>query len=417
MAAVAGNSAVARAGRRTRAIGRTAMEMTKSTGMTDLLRWELARWDCRSGSVAVAAVALLKLSLGCGTTATPVRSGDFPVAGTTYDVRPDPVVDQVALKRGDNPDQATMFAVRRGLNELMGSAAVGLDVSVREGTAAISGQVANPAQHALALETARAVIGVTAVEDRIRVVKVVRSDTELEREIADGLADSLPDDWPQIRIEVRDGIAWLSGQARSAAASDFVAEQVERVSGVAKVMNQLRVPMVDGLSKEKLRKRVESRLQNVTAAARLSVKIQDGVASVAGVVPSFGQRRRVIAAAAEPGIGRVNAERLQVAWKRPSERSSPPQVTKGSETARAQAPGGNVGLAEQIVAALRRDPYLDSRQIAVRVSDGLVQLTGTVDAAFERERASAVAAQVAGIIEVINDLDVVPAAGRMAPAP
>ena len=52
------------------------------------------------------------------------------------------------------------------------------------------------------------------------------------------------------------------------------------------------------------------------------------------------------------------------------------------------------------------DPYLEEKEIAVSVKDGQVHLSGSVDFEYEKARASEIASQVSGVVNVSNDLNV-----------
>ena len=63
-------------------------------------------------------------------------------------------------------------------------------------------------------------------------------------------------------------------------------------------------------------------------------------------------------------------------------------------------------LAEQITAALQRDPYVERYKVIVSVVNGKAYLSGTVDSQFEKDQAEDVASRVAGVIDVDNNITV-----------
>jgi len=66
----------------------------------------------------------------------------------------------------------------------------------------------------------------------------------------------------------------------------------------------------------------------------------------------------------------------------------------------------------EAVDALTRDLRVDATRITVRVVNGVVTLQGTVDSYPSRAAAEAATREVSGVVEVINQLAIVPSLSR-----
>jgi osmotically-inducible protein OsmY len=64
-------------------------------------------------------------------------------------------------------------------------------------------------------------------------------------------------------------------------------------------------------------------------------------------------------------------------------------------------------IRRDVVAGLAQDPRLRNTQIDTRVENGIVALTGSVDAYMKRWSADAVACRIPGVRSVVNELEVI----------
>ncbi len=65
-------------------------------------------------------------------------------------------------------------------------------------------------------------------------------------------------------------------------------------------------------------------------------------------------------------------------------------------------------LEQTVLWALRSDPRVNANLLIVRVEDGVAYLTGRQDTAEAREAAGEVAAGVTGVVQVVNQVEVLP---------
>jgi osmotically-inducible protein OsmY len=415
------------------------------------------------------AAALLTAALtACAHPVTPPRPSGFPVPGTADDARPERSARYAPLEREDLPDRSIEAAIRRGLAESAGLEAATVDVGVAAGQVTLSGSLPSARHRREAEDVARAVLGVRSVHNAIKVEPVVRPDDVVARDVREALSLAWPLPRRPLEVAVAKGVVTLSGTVTSWGARRMAEERAAEVSGVADVVNRLRVGEPTArVSDEALQAAVQSELATLAIARPQSVEVdvRHGTVRLRGQVGTFGLRRSMIERAFVPGVQSVDASDLRVAWRTPAPPApaAPADARAALRAALASNPTladlpiavdiegatavlrgvvptlaaqheanvvaqesvgiqrvesrltvaptalGDRQLAEQVERALIRDAYLDHRTILVRVHDARVQLSGTVDAPFERERAARLAARIAGVREVINDLVV---AGR-----
>ncbi len=71
---------------------------------------------------------------------------------------------------------------------------------------------------------------------------------------------------------------------------------------------------------------------------------------------------------------------------------------------RPDEPVNDAEIEEKVTAALVRDPYVEGYEITVDVTNGVVDLYGTVDTYFEKSQANEAVSSVRGVILVDNNL-------------
>ena len=130
----------------------------------------------------------------------------------------------------------------------------------------------------------------------------------------------------------------------------------------------------------------DSRVESV----QIHVHVSEGEVTLKGFVPMYSQ----IIAAEEisrrvPGVFAVRNE-LAVKW--PEDTPVPPDEE----------------IETHIRSSLLWAPEIDDGQITVAVADGIVELRGTVDAFWKKIRAESIALSVAGVVDIMNELAIVP---------
>jgi osmotically-inducible protein OsmY len=188
--------------------------------------------------------------------------------------------------------------------------------SVNAGVVLLSGEAATLSDHRRALERAREVAGVRKVSSEIRSPDEM-SDRELWAEDEDvaandpNLAKDLyittnaklrlmaKQDVPalDINVDTRDGVVTLFGTVPSETAKRAAAAEVQKVSWVKSVNNELQVvpkerQEVVAADDDRIRGSVEKQIENRSALkdAEIGVEVQNGVVRLTGKVASSGDR-------------------------------------------------------------------------------------------------------------------------------
>jgi hyperosmotically inducible periplasmic protein len=303
-------------------------------------------------------------------------------------------------------DETVARGVREALADAFVDRPIPIEVAVRRGEVVLGGVVPSFAARELAAERAAEVSGVLDVRNELRVAFPEHdvADAALRTEVKDRIARLAADLAPRVEVTVQDGVVTLSGEVPTFALRRSLIARAAPPGAREVKANELRVawrvPVPEtGLASGPaggLQRRVTDEIAADPSLADLPIEVVIAeragrrAAILRGAVPTVGAERTAIAAAtATPGIDRVESELVVT-----------PKVASDAE------------LAARVLRAFVRDPYLDSRTIVVRVADGRVHLTGTVDAPFERERAEVLASRLAGVREIINALTVVASGAR-----
>lgn len=246
-------------------------------------------------------------------------------------------------------------------------------VAVR--TPAQAGGAVAAQQAVLSRESQRVAAEPTAREARVNDSMVV---VGLWREL-----ERVPGVLPH-RLELlsSDGIVTVAGSVEDSAAERAALAAALRVQGVRAVVNQLaviRTAVPDG----ELKRRVQHALQfnPVTEHRQLELEVQGGVVVLRGTLHSLAERS--IAEEEVRGVSGVRA-------------------VDNRTVLTFMAPRADAMILEDVARRLSSDRRLAGSQVAFRVADGEVTLSGEVASAFEHDLA-AQAAWVAGARAVHHD--------------
>jgi hyperosmotically inducible protein len=123
----------------------------------------------------------------------------------------------------------------------------------------------------------------------------------------------------------------------------------------------------------------------------ISVRTEKSVVTLSGFVESQSQAEQAVAVAKGiEGVASVS-DKLHV-------RDSKSQTMKGY--------AGDAATTSEIKAKLLADDVVPSRKVKVETTDGVVQLSGTVDSQAQVDRAESIAKAIDGVKSVKNDLKV-----------
>lgn len=170
-----------------------------------------------------------------------------------------------------------------------------------------------------------------------------------------------------VDVEVKDGVAILSGRVSNILARDKAAEIARSIKGVESVVNDITVKAADRLNTE-LENAIEIAFANdpATESYQIDVEADDGSVTLTGAVDSWAEKH--LAGIVAKGVAGVEelTNKIDIIY---------PGVRTEQE------------MREEINARLDEDAWLIGRQINVSVDGGTVTLTGSVASAAEKRRA------------------------------
>jgi osmotically-inducible protein OsmY len=271
---------------------------------------------------------------------------------------------------------------------------------VNDGRATLVGTVDSWQERKQAATAAKQVVGLKAVDNRIKVgYKIRRSDLEIATDIRSRLLWDVWIDPSGVEIEVSSGMVSLTGEVGSND-EKVRAHHIARVTGVKSVDSE-RLEVNSSLN-NRMRRKKEHPINKKDVEIKKAVKaaflydprvffFNPEIRVNAGVVTLFGAVDSLIAKqAAEQdanntvGVWRVRNQLKVRRLKQVSEEN----------------------IMESVHEALSADPYLGRRNIDVRVRNAKVYLHGEVDSRLERIRAGVLASKVSGVADVDNLLRV-----------
>jgi osmotically-inducible protein OsmY len=199
-------------------------------------------------------------------------------------------------------------------------------------------------------------------------------------------------DASDITVEVSDGIVKLDGAVPSAVARSAAVADAEVVAGVTDVVNAMRVfiPESNLLPTDA---DIKVSLGNMLAAnpdldpSRISVMVMDGRVDLEGSVDAHWKKSFVEELVAiHKGVEDVRSSLTVVPTKDAADQAT----------------------ADDIFGALQRHAMIDADRVTVRVEDGFVLLSGSVPTTMARHAAASIASCTFGVVDVRDELDVVP---------
>jgi osmotically-inducible protein OsmY len=217
----------------------------------------------------------------------------------------------------------------------------------------------------------------------------VRTDAEIKRDIADALYWDDRVNPSDVNGEVHDGCVVLSGTVRSHAARQAAEEDARAVVGEEmEIENRLTVKYAEGAeipTDEKLESIAMNMLQWDAEIDASDVRaIADaGRITLKGSVPAYWQKLRAEDVMLSiRGVRGVTNELAVVPTKKYEDRK----------------------IAEQIIAALERNIYVNPDDIDIKINNGVVTLTGAVPDRRAYRAARDAARYTPGVVDVINEL-------------
>ncbi|HID21220.1 MAG TPA: BON domain-containing protein [Planctomycetaceae bacterium] len=304
-----------------------------------------------------------------------------------------------------------------------------MEVVFKDGVATVKGTIESPDQKQRVSQVVAQVPGVKVVKNQLA-VKTSRTQPS-SQDIANRIARALRQaklSSSGIEIEVRDGVAKLTGTIVDPLQKAKVAEIAKSVPGVTSVDNRLvlmqkprtlakstRPARQAAAKKAPSEPRLVSReapaqesnqvvAERIAAALKeaglsgydIAIEVKDGVATLRGKIASVDQKKKVTECVLQvAGVETVKNELSLLSPKTP--RAAQPASMQVASSDSPQA------VARKIAAALRQ---IDLRgcDITVRYQNGTAILLGTVSSPLQAQQAAEVASRVPGVRVVENRL-------------
>lgn len=296
-----------------------------------------------------------------------------------------------------------------------------IEVSVKDGKVKLSGVVGSAAEKRQARLSAR-VGGVETIDDEqlevsrwardgdLREQKYVfKSDAEIEEAIQDALVYDPRVSSFAVDVSVRYGVATLRGVVDNLRAKRAAAADARNTVGVGRVENQLKVRN-DVVEDFVISEAVKTSLNRdaLTSDEEVKVTVDDGWVYLDGTIDSYlGRGRAEDIAAGVKGV-KVVVNRLAV-WDDTIPYTYDPYLGDPHwESYRITTPERKtLRVDEEIKLSILDEmwwsPFVDHDDVEVEVSNGVAELTGTVDSWAEYEAATQNAFE-GGAVWVDNDL-------------
>jgi osmotically-inducible protein OsmY len=298
-----------------------------------------------------------------------------------------------------SPSQAARLAddaIRASLLAKLGRdhhlAASSISSGVTSGIVELGGTVTVRLWRERAERIARAVRGVRAVVNRIRVDWVRRPDREVERDIRAALRATAALRPMPIRASVSDGVVELDGWITSWEEQQLAERVASSIPGVRFCQNQLvagNIVRSDAILAGDIRSRFD--WEPLIEHDPIRVDVSDAHVVLSGKVGSRAEAAQAAALAWVKGVVGVDAARLQPTLPRPDGdvRERWPTDSEMSAT---------------VTELLRYWPNVPTANMSIAVLDGAVTLRGTVQTLSESQAATDLARALVGVARVDNQL-------------
>jgi osmotically-inducible protein OsmY len=272
-----------------------------------------------------------------------------------------------------------------------------LEANADDGILTLSGTVDSYAKKDLAAAVAKGVKGVQGIENEIAVDYTTdRPDVEIQREIESRLEYDVRVDDGLIDVTVNEGRVTLSGTVGSLQEKNQAGRDAW-VAGVVSVdMDDLRI---EWWARDTMRRssgdlvRTDAQIRRAVEDALLydprvlsfqpEVHVANNTVTLTGTVDNLAAKQ-----AAEQTAGNTVG-----VWR-----------VRNHLKVRAEIPSDDE-LHRRVSRALLNDPYVDRFDISIAAHNGWVNLSGSVNTSFEKNRAETIASLVRGVVGVDNTID------------
>lgn len=274
-----------------------------------------------------------------------------------------------------------------------------IKVETTAGIVTLTGVVNDLRSKDRAIKISEGIRGVRSIVDRLNVQPTSRPDSEIHHDIVSALATDPTTDAYKVDVEVKNGVADLTGKVQSWSEKNLTAWVAKGISGVKEVKNNIDVEY------KTIRPDIEV-FQDIMARIKrepwlfqdqIYVNVKQGKVELSGTVGSPSAKRRAQEAAWVAGVMTVNLDNLKV-----DPALADPMVKKvGLSAAK-----NDEEIKDAIEASFLWDPRVNYFNPKVSVKEGVATLTGTVDSLIAKQSAEDDAQNTVGVRIVENQLKV-----------
>ncbi len=304
----------------------------------------------------------------------------------------------VSMAQEEPTDQEISQAVQNALFTDEGVSGFLIDVETNDGVVTLQGSVNNLLAKQRAEDLAETVKGVRGIVNKMEVKPPARTDEELRDAVRNALLkDPATESW-EVFVSVEDGTVTLTGTVDSWQEKQLAAKVAKGVNGVEALENEITVDYKVERSDNEIESDVVGRLKWDTLVddALISVDVDDGEVELGGTVGSLAEKTRAISDAWVAGVEAVDGGDLNVSsWAR-DERFRKDKYTKKSDRE----------VVKAVNDTLLYDPRVNSFNVDVSASDGVVTLSGRVNNLKAKRSAAKDARNIVGVWRVKNQLKI-----------
>ena len=312
------------------------------------------------------------------------------------------VINDILIRTPDVPDAELERRVRQALRQDPAACDYNVRCHIHDGVVTLHGTLQTWAEGQLVLLVVNGVPGVRQINNNLNVRggSITNSDEEITTQIRESLAWDIRVKSPLVDVRTDHGVVHLSGTVGTADEHEQVVATAYLAGATHVDARHLVVAywaLDQGLRRQRfVPKADEDVAQAVRDALRLdprvrafapTVHVRDGVVTLAGTVGNLRARRTAEQDATNVLGANEVRNLLQV---------------------RVQFPSPDGLIHQHVKTALACNYWVGRYNFTTNVSNGKVQLFGTVGSHFDLEQAADVVAGVNGVVELANHVQLVP---------
>jgi osmotically-inducible protein OsmY len=312
------------------------------------------------------------------------------------------VINELTIRTPDVPDAELQHRVTQALEHNTATALYSVRCRVLDGEVTAQGTLQSWAEKQLVFRVLKGVRGVRQIHDRINVRggDVAYSDSEISAQLRAMLEWDIRIKNHLVSIQTDHGVVQVSGTVGTVAERDHLVTLAYLVGASRVDTSELEI--------------AEWALDRPLRQARFGTKADDDVAQAVRDALRYDPRVR---ASDEPlqvqvgdGVvmlaGTVDSLTAKRAAEQDADNVVGVQEVHNLLLVRAYYPSPDATIQQLVKAALANDTFVGHYSFTVNVSNGKVQLYGTVDSHSDQQQAAEVAAGVNGVVDLVNNVQV-----------